>query len=44
MEERKTKKKNEEKYAEVSATFQRPITFATLVPAIPKFKGYCPNC
>nr|DAI31081.1 MAG TPA: Reverse gyrase zinc finger [Caudoviricetes sp.] len=43
MEEKKTKK-NEKKFAEVSATFQRPITFTTLVPAIPKFKGSCPNC
>ena len=44
MEEKKTKKKNDGKVAEVSSTFQRPVTFATLVPAIPKFKGYCPNC
>lgn len=41
--EKKTKNKNESKPIENAFSFQRQTTLATLVPAIPKFKGICPN-
>ena len=41
------KKQNNEKKTnkdEQTVGTQRVGSFATLVPAIPKFKGICPNC
>lgn len=44
MKEKEIKKKEESKQIEKSSNFQRQATLATLVPVIPKFKGFCPNC
>lgn len=44
MKEKKTKNKNESKPIADAFSFHRQTKNATLVPAIPKFKGICPNC
>lgn len=44
MKEKEIKKKEGNKQIEKTSNFQRQTTLATLVPAIPKFKGSCPNC